>query len=275
MKIYMLGKGVYKDYREIVKGNKNITVELAQRKLTRNVHLSHRVKISKDIELCFYGKLHIYIKNDKKIIKIFNAGYTYPWFKRDKEKYNQLNEVLGLMKKKSETTNKLATNAQELTEAMKDLIPKNITTNDVHFICIGTDRSTGDSLSPMIGTELSRLGYKVDGNLETPVHAMNINEYVEKLPKDKTIIAIGSVLGKLENVEKIQFSKGGHRTGAGVGREGLPIVGDYSIGGIVNVSGYMEYFVLQNTRLAVVNKLSKIIVEAIKNRFPIQNEVAI
>jgi len=43
----------------------------------------------------------------------------------------------------------------------------------------------------------------------------------------------------------------------------LPPVGDMHITGIVNVGGFMEYFVLQNTRLSLVMKMSHIIAEAI------------
>lgn len=46
--------------------------------------------------------------------------------------------------------------------------------------------------------------------------------------------------------------------GAGVNKQ-LPPVGDIHLTGIVNVGGFMEYFVLQNTRLSLVMRLSDII----------------
>ena len=49
----------------------------------------------------------------------------------------------------------------------------------VVFVCIGTDRSTGDSLGPLIGYKIANLRYKgvyVYGNLEHPVHAKNLEE---------------------------------------------------------------------------------------------------
>ena len=46
--------------------------------------------------------------------------------------------------------------------------------------------------------------------------------------------------------------------GAGVSKE-LPLVGEIFINGIVNVSGFLEYFVLQNTRLSLVFRLAEII----------------
>lgn len=47
----------------------------------------------------------------------------------------------------------------------------------VLLFCIGTDRSTGDSLGPLIGHKLKRAGLKdrritVVGTLDSPVHAM-------------------------------------------------------------------------------------------------------
>ena len=55
------------------------------------------------------------------------------------------------------------------------------------FLCIGTDRSTGDSLGPLIGYKLKERrmrNAKVLGTLEKPVHAMNLEEYL-KLVKQK------------------------------------------------------------------------------------------
>ena len=52
------------------------------------------------------------------------------------------------------------------------------------FLCIGTDRSTGDSLGPLIGYKLKqerRRGTLVFGTLDRPVHAMNLEHYVQVL----------------------------------------------------------------------------------------------
>ena len=49
------------------------------------------------------------------------------------------------------------------------------------FLCIGTDRSTGDSLGPLVGHKLRRRslrGAAVIGTLDKPVHAMNLELYV-------------------------------------------------------------------------------------------------
>lgn len=51
----------------------------------------------------------------------------------------------------------------------------------VVFLCIGTDRSTGDSLGPLIGYKLRQMRLPkttVFGTLERPVHAMNLERYL-------------------------------------------------------------------------------------------------
>jgi len=39
----------------------------------------------------------------------------------------------------------------------------------------------------------------------------------------------------------------------------LPTVGDAHITGIVNISGFMEYMILQNTRLNIIWEMSDVI----------------
>ncbi|MGH2168427.1 DUF1256 domain-containing protein, partial [Enterococcus faecalis] len=46
-------------------------------------------------------------------------------------------------------------------------------------------------------------------------------------------------------------------------KKDLPPVGDIHITGIVNISGFMEFTVLQNTRLNLVLKMAKLIAAGI------------
>lgn len=160
---------------------------------------------------------------------------------------------------------------EEIVTAMLSLIPSNYTNDDIIFVCIGTDRSTGDSLAPFVGTYLKGLGYtNVYGTLDDPVHALNLKDTVENLPKDKKVIAIDAALGKESSVGNIDIVNGSIKPGAGVGKD-LISVGDYSISGVVNVGGFMEYFVLQNTRLSRVVQMAKDITSAIVGVFPLEN----
>lgn len=138
---------------------------------------------------------------------------------------------------------------------LRNLLPSN---QKVLFVCIGTDRSTGDSLGPLVGTKLSDAGYEVLGTLDDPVHAVNLEQKLEHIGNyfsDRFIIAIDACLGQFSNVGNIKVACGSIKPGAGVKKD-LPAVGHASITGIVNVGGFMEYFVLQNTRLSLVMRLA-------------------
>jgi putative sporulation protein YyaC len=136
------------------------------------------------------------------------------------------------------------------------------------FVCIGTDRSTGDSLGPLIGTLLEEKTihpFHVYGTLDHPIHALNLEEKLIEIKvkhHNPFIIGIDACLGRLKSVGVIQIGSGSIKPGAGVHKE-LPAVGDIHITGIVNVSGFMEYFVLQNTRLNLVMKMAKTIANGI------------
>ncbi|GGF87930.1 spore protease YyaC [Paenibacillus abyssi] len=156
---------------------------------------------------------------------------------------------------------------EELTVALSAFIPANLTAADVIFLCIGTDRSTGDALGPLVGTYLAGLGYNVVGTIDDPTHAMNLAERMAELPADKTVIAIDAALGQVTSVGTYMAINGPLKPGAGVNKD-LPYAGTYSISGIVNIGGFMEYFVLQNTRLSVVMKMARDITSALVNVFP-------
>ncbi|OQP06769.1 spore protease YyaC [Geobacillus sp. 46C-IIa] len=138
----------------------------------------------------------------------------------------------------------------------------------VAIVCIGTDRSTGDSLGPLVGTMLKEkplTRFHVYGTLEEPIHAVNLEEKVgaiQLIHRDPFMIAVDACLGRLKSVGAITVAKGPVRPGAGVNKQLLP-VGDAHITGVVNVSGFMEFFVLQNTRLHLVMNMAKTIANGI------------
>ncbi|ACV65023.1 sporulation protein YyaC [Desulfofarcimen acetoxidans DSM 771] len=144
-------------------------------------------------------------------------------------------------------------------------------TNNTHVIllCIGTDRSTGDCLGPLIGTKLSSIDQKffnIYGTLENPVHASNLDEIIEYICDNYPgafIIAVDACLGRLENVGCVNIGDGSLQPGAGVNKK-LPAVGHIHITGIVNVAGFMEYLVLQNTRLNIVMRMANLVVDGLK-----------
>lgn len=136
--------------------------------------------------------------------------------------------------------------------------------NPIVFLCIGTDRSTGDSLGPLVGNKLNLLTrnkLNVYGTLQNPVHAKNLKETVSEINttfKSPYIIAIDACLGKLSNVGKIFITQGPLYPGTALNKD-LPAVGNLSITGIVNICSSLEFMILQNTRLYNVMKLADII----------------
>jgi len=135
----------------------------------------------------------------------------------------------------------------------------------VVFACIGTDRSTGDALGPLVGQWLVRSGYddtQVVGTLEHPLHALNLRDRIGLLTSSlapPVVVAVDAALGPRESIGMISLRGGGLRPGHGVGKS-LPLVGDLAITATVNISsGALDAHVLQSTRLFVVQALAKTI----------------
>ena len=140
----------------------------------------------------------------------------------------------------------------------------NLCNREVIILRIGSDRSTGDSLGPLVGHELNKYhlnNITVYGTLEDPVHAANLSDKI-KLINDKHvypfIIAIDASLGTMEHIGFVTIGRGPLHPGLGVSKK-LPSVGDIHITGIVNFSGMMESLLLQTTRLSKVMTLAEII----------------
>ncbi|HEY8486958.1 MAG TPA: spore protease YyaC [Limnochordales bacterium] len=140
----------------------------------------------------------------------------------------------------------------------------------VAVVCIGTDRSTGDALGPLVGTYLRRWApqLSVYGTLEEPVHATNLSETLARLKAAAAsfVLAVDACLGRAENVGYVTLRVGPLRPGSGV-RKSLPEVGHAHMVGVVNVGGFMEYLVLQNTRLGVVWPMARVMAAAIARAF--------
>lgn len=141
----------------------------------------------------------------------------------------------------------------------------------VLLFCIGTDRSTGDSLGPLIGHKLKKAGLKdsqvqVVGTLENPVHAINLEQaifMVRRCYPDHVIVAVDASVGQTEHVGCITLGKGALRPGLGVCKE-LQAVGDIFITGIVGGYGNCDPLMLQSVRLSVVMRLADYICESIR-----------
>lgn len=154
-----------------------------------------------------------------------------------------------------------------LIERMAETVPEG-PWDEIAVVCVGTDRSTGDSLGPLTGWHLARVGLNrvaIFGNLDEPVHAANLDSILKSLrnsPKKLYTIAVDACLGKSESVGFVSVNRGALYPGSGVNKV-LPPVGHVHVTGIVNVGGCMEYLVLQNTRLSLVLKMADTIARAL------------
>ena len=140
--------------------------------------------------------------------------------------------------------------------------------HQVVFLCIGTDRATGDSLGPLIGSRLEAEGIGdavVIGTLEHPVHAVNLDrtlEHIEEHYPDAIIIAVDAAVGRWDHVGLVTLEKGPLRPGLGVRKE-LAAVGDISITGIVGGAESGDPLFLQSIRLSMVMRLADCISRSI------------
>lgn len=138
-------------------------------------------------------------------------------------------------------------------------------TRPVVFACVGTDRSTGDALGPLVGERLRRLGCderQVIGTLESPLHALNLDARLGAMLSDRPdplVVAVDAALGPLDRVGGVSLHAGGLRPGQGVGKD-LPEVGELALTATVNVqAGALDVQVLQSTRLWLVQGLAEMI----------------
>jgi putative sporulation protein YyaC len=137
------------------------------------------------------------------------------------------------------------------------------------FVCIGTDRATGDSLGPLVGYKISGLKREnvfVYGNLDEPVHAKNLDKVIKNIYgkyESPLVVAIDACLGKMENIGYITVGKGPIKPGSGVNKDLNP-VGDIHVTGIVNFGGFLDFLILQNTRLSLVMKMADLVAMGIR-----------
>ena len=155
----------------------------------------------------------------------------------------------------------------ELAGQLSGLIQEEMTRRhkkNLVFLCIGTDRSPGDRLGPLIGYKLKqerRRGTLVFGTLDRPVHAMNLEHYVQVLKNgypDALVVAVDASVGDESHVGYVTLGRGSLKPGLGVCKE-LHAVGDLFITGIVAGCSHYDPMMLQSIRLALVMQLADFI----------------
>ncbi|WP_083606855.1 MULTISPECIES: spore protease YyaC [Paenibacillus] len=119
----------------------------------------------------------------------------------------------------------------------------------ITFLCIGTDRSTGDALGPLTGSRLLEHGFPhVSGTLPSPCDADNLEARIAEIPTGQIIIAIDACLGPPASLGYFLTAAEPLRPAQSVGLM-LPAVGHYSLAAIVDVNGPRPYRTLQSTPL--------------------------
>ena len=125
------------------------------------------------------------------------------------------------------------------------------------FICVGSNKITGDSLGPIVGAKLKqKLGTNIAiiGTTETPVNYENIKEINDNIKikyLNPCVICVDSAMGKNADIGKIIVNWGGITLGKAV-NNGIYLESHINIKGVV---GKDEEEILTNFReLTLVNK---------------------
>lgn len=138
----------------------------------------------------------------------------------------------------------------------------------VLFLCIGSDRLTGDSLGPLIGHGLSlcRLpDLPIVGTLQHPVHAENLQVTLEQIRQtypSHLVIAIDAALDKDTTVGQIFLHDYPLFPGAGVHKT-LPAAGQISITGVVAPLAPHAINQLSEIHLSLVMRMADCIIEGL------------
>lgn len=147
--------------------------------------------------------------------------------------------------------------------------------SDLVFLCIGTDRITGDSFGPLVGYNLKEL-YKEElkvhifGDLERPVSSNNIERIIRRIDErysNPYVIAIDSAVSRRDNIGKIVVSERALNLGSSLDKKDIKI-GDISIKGVVSedLKDPKENFnLLQNTSLNLVLNMANLTAKGIYN----------
>ncbi|WP_239618477.1 spore protease YyaC [Cohnella mopanensis] len=138
---------------------------------------------------------------------------------------------------------------------------------ELTFLCIGTDCSTGDSLGPWVGTLLEERGFTgVIGTLKDPCDANKLPRIQPALEAKGTIVAIDACLGKPDNVGAYLVRQGPLIPAQSVNK-GFEAVGTYSIAAVVNAISLKPYWTLQSTSLYRVMTMAHDIANAISQQW--------
>lgn len=109
---------------------------------------------------------------------------------------------------------------------------------EVVVLCIGSDKISGDSLGPLVGSYLRedyRLPCPVYGIEGQSVNGVNLDSYTDMVRyrhKKSTVIAVDAAIGNQNDVGKVRLRRGGIKAGGALGSK-RGYIGDIGIMGVV------------------------------------------
>lgn len=143
----------------------------------------------------------------------------------------------------------------------------------ITFLCIGTDRSTGDALGPLTGSGLRAYGFpSVVGTMSAPCDASSLEACLAGIPEDHIVVAVDACLGQPQSVGSYLVSDEPLFPAQSVGHA-LPAVGHYSVAAVVNVKGPKPYSTLQMTSLYHVMGMAGQIALSAADAFGLHSQV--
>ena len=147
--------------------------------------------------------------------------------------------------------------------------------NNLVFLCVGTDKMTGDCFGPIVGTKLIQYlkeynitNIDVYGTLQNPINHENLDSKIgEILSRNSYIIVIDAALSKKENIGNIYVTMEKTILGNVLNKNKFKI-GDISIKAVVGkdfkIPKY-NFISLQNVSLNFVIELADIVINEIFN----------
>lgn len=128
-------------------------------------------------------------------------------------------------------------NFQQMMETMRQIL-RHTPSDQVIFLCIGSSRSVGDSLGPLVGTMLKEknIPFHVYGTMKEPIHALNLEDVLKEIQQmfaAPLIIPIDASLGDSRQVGDIYLIEGPLTPGKAID-QALPPLGGHHIRAVVN-----------------------------------------
>ena len=149
---------------------------------------------------------------------------------------------------------------------------QNLELSKLIFLCIGTDKITGDSFGPLVGYKLKNLFYgkkniEVIGDLENIVNTVNITQIIEHIKtkyENPFLIAIDAAIANKVEIGRILVSDSKMNIGGSLNKK--IYVGDVSIKGIVSKDlkkPQCNFRLLQNVPLSTIMNMADCVVQGI------------